>query len=209
MDIKDLQNRENPNKEYYQKLIADLEKRNFCKLSTPYADQWSDDMQLNRNIIDIFKNKLKGKVLVDLGCGQYLQHFDACAQQNSYTLNLARKLQVKSYIGVDKFIELNDLEDFNSKSLDAIIVKADMLDFVSKLPDNSVNFTINGIDGVVILNCDKYAQAVAAEMVRATLPKGIIFGIRSEPTEFLKSNPEEHKLNVLYERSNGYMFEKR
>jgi len=204
MELKDLQNHKNPNNDNYQKLIVNLGNKNCVTSSTPYADQWFDDMQLNPFIVDIFENKLKGRVLVDLGCGQHMQS----AIGNAYTLNLARKFQVKSYIGIDKLIKLNDLEDFNSKNLDAIIVKADMLDFVSKLSDNSVNFTINGIDGVVILDSDKYARAVAAEMVRATLSNGIIFGIRSEPTEFLRENSKEHKLKILYEKANGYIFEK-
>lgn len=50
-----------------------------------------------------------------------------------------------------------------------------MLDFVARLKDNSTNFTINGIDRLIIRST-RYEKALAREIVRATRINGLIFG---------------------------------
>jgi|GEM_PF-2782445 len=57
------------------------------------------------------------------------------------------------------------------------LVCDDMLDFVSRLPADSSNFMINGIDDLVLQDpTDEYQNALAQEIVRSLKPGGIIFG---------------------------------
>lgn len=56
------------------------------------------------------------------------------------------------------------------------IVCDDMLDFVSRLPDDSANFMMNGIDGFILTGSSEYKDALAREIVRTLKPGGIVFG---------------------------------
>lgn len=141
------------------------------------------------------KETLKNSVLVDLGCGEFLME------------SLASQFGAKGYIGVDKYFARgqlpidptkNQIEELiaarpNFKAsvaearlhgTDVGFTRADMLDFVSRLPENSVNFTLNGIDIQILGNelsrseniMDNYRQTLAKEILRATRQNGIIFG---------------------------------
>jgi hypothetical protein len=74
----------------------------------------------------------------------------------------------------------------------AIMVQGDMLDIRSRLPDNSANFTINGIDTWIIEN-SAYHQALARELERATVPGGIVFGMNSDAVFYISNESFENK----------------
>jgi len=128
---------------------------------------------------EYLKTKLKDSILVDLGGGQ-----GATAKE------IARAYEASAGINVDKFIggiELNPLKDLNAESIakygnnaqtnpECALVAADMLDFVSRLPDNSINFMANGIDAYIIGLDHEYNAALAKEIVRAMKPGGVLFG---------------------------------
>lgn len=127
-----------------------------------------------------FIQKLSGGVLVDLGGAE------------GNLRESALVWGVKTYINVDrgeyswqkdgKRLPPNPLKaavEFDESKLHIIGVNSDMLDFVSRMRDNSANFTINGIDFNIIED-DAYHAALAKEVIRATKPGGIIFGANSE-----------------------------
>ncbi len=66
-----------------------------------------------------------------------------------------------------------------------IDVRADMLDFVSRLKDSSVNISINGIDTDLIPD-DEYHKSLAKEILRATKQGGIVFGNNSEALQIIE-----------------------
>lgn len=78
-------------------------------------------------------------------------------------------MQKKYGIGEDRVDYIND----------------DMLKFVSKLPDKSTNFLINGIDDSIIRN-NKYWEKLSKELYRATEDSGIITGYGSAFYHFEK-----------------------
>jgi len=126
---------------------------------------------------DIFKDRLNGGILIDLGFGKV-----------PLMKALATRYKSKTYIGVDRYSigkedESSDphkvMDDLSKNDIQAILVKSDLLDFASRIPDNSVNFTINGIDKNIIPDED-YQKALVKEMIRATKKGGIIFGFNSD-----------------------------
>lgn len=100
--------------------------------------------------IDFFKSKLKGEILLDLAGGY------------GDMVDFADFMGARVYINVDlnpPFIkdkhEINPLIDISQQyeympEMQVINVKADMLDFISRCPDNSLNVTVNNIDSYVI-----------------------------------------------------------
>lgn len=69
------------------------------------------------------------------------------------------------------------------------LVKADMLDFLEYVPDNSSCIVINGIDYTLGITTE-YHQALAAEMARACKPGGIVFGVTSDSLTIVKNHPD-------------------
>ena len=58
----------------------------------------------------------------------------------------AQEMGVSKYIGVDKFnVRANEQQTQTSE-----YVSEDMLQYTTNLPDNSENFTLNGIDESII-----------------------------------------------------------
>jgi hypothetical protein len=117
--------------------------------------------------MDLLSKKLAGRVLVDAGCGN-------CSGRME---QLARELGAATYIGVD----INRESETRHRGKMGILVKrGDMLEFISRLPAESANFLLCGIDFVR----DKtYRSLMIEEMARAAMPGGIIFGRGSEPVE--------------------------
>lgn len=78
-------------------------------------------------------------------------------------------------------------------------IRADMLDFVSRIKDSSVNIVINGIDEYII-SVKKYHEALAQEIFRVTKKNGVIFGNRSNCLVVaLKSIKNDPLLKSQYE----------
>ena len=117
--------------------------------------------------LSFLKEKLKGKVLVDLGSG---------IDNSIFRLAIATDPSV--FIGVDKFAG-RDLSHLSEEGgMQAAGAKSDMLDFISRMPDNSANVTINGID-MNIIGEEKYHEALIREIIRVLPAGGIVFGRNS------------------------------
>ena len=128
------------------------------------------------------REKLKDSILVDLGCGARLA--------SGFMFGTMDKYSIAAYVGVDRYAwpdtsydptlnqwKKNDNRKLIRSGMPPIAkVHADMLDFVARLPDNSVNFVLNGIDRFVISTGSEYHRTLAKEMIRALKPGGIICG---------------------------------
>ncbi|MBI5530259.1 MAG: hypothetical protein HY918_02040 [Candidatus Doudnabacteria bacterium] len=192
----------------YGSLISDQIENDGNKISTPYSfktTEWLQDQHLLQQFPEIqkdrdyIKGRLSSSVLVDLGGGRSLMKTVAKSYGSLGYINT--DLNSESDEVVDPFskegqeILLNGTDEFRS-----VLVKMDMLDFVSRLPDNSVNFTANGIDNFII-GRGKYNNALAKEITRTLKPGGIIFGndmsaIEDELCELLNEVPNSFPRRV-------------
>jgi hypothetical protein len=174
----------------YQSLIAQLPTGIASEFDTRYSDG-TIDWLLYRQFrgleeegakdVEWIKNRISGQMLIDLGGGRELPMFQ-----------VAKKFDALGYINVDKYIgkslpydplrnQLEQYQDGRFLSLrgdtDIAVVKADMLDFVARISDNSsVVYTLNGIDYSIIGDNSQYHEALATEIARTLKPGGIVFG---------------------------------
>ncbi len=127
----------------------------------------------------IIEEKVRDKVVIDLGAGSAYRLLEEFA-----------KLNVKEYIGVDKKRSDSIISDYAKQRLGELGVKgdyirSDMLLFVSKLPDKSANFVINGIDDNILDN-KEYWDRLIDQIYRTTYDEGVIMGTGSEFNLFTK-----------------------
>jgi len=118
----------------------------------------------------VVKRKLKGQVLIDLGCGL----------NYGKIIRIASKVKVAKYYGVDKVI--NKESHYVVEGVEVNLFNKDMLEFCSKLTTNSCNFVMNGIDFLDQMG-GNYLDLFIAEVTRATRRGGIVFGRGSQPIE--------------------------
>ncbi len=204
VSLRDFLTYENPKIAEYRELMRQNQQEG-SRMEDGFAMQWSEilynpgsnDSQVNYNpsrwevARDYFKEKLSGGVLIDVG-GNTGNQIDTMRA-------FAKKFGARTYIDVDlmnggppdpftavranesQYLELPPEERIGA--MDEYLVTADMLDFVSRLPDNSCNFAENGIDQYILgtgRNGTEYGKALFREMIRATRVGGIIFGIESD-----------------------------
>lgn len=209
----------------------ELTRGNFAVLnSTEYSERWnflvSQSAEKYLQFKDVyareeyetldrlFREHLQGAVLIELGSGS-----------GYYVEQIAHKYKMGTYIRVDrdsghKYSELRPdpqiaIEDVQIEDLQRISVKADMLDFVARLRPNTANFTLNGIDRIIIDNV-KYHEALVQEILRVAQSGSLIFGVDSHALEILSEHSEtknsglkEHPVDALPEMSigRGHVFE--
>lgn len=141
------------------------------------------------NFGNFLEGKLKGKILVDLAGGV------------GNMRDFAKKAKAGVYILVERFYGNQEGDDPYKDVWDipawdkpgemvTIVVRSDVLLFLSKLKSNSVNITVNGFDNFVQSSAD-YHKAVAEEITRVTESGGIAFGVQSDA--FLYLNEEKMK----------------
>lgn len=149
----------------------------------------SGNIDLSQDSRNIIKNKFKDKIVIDLGVGQSFLKM----------LELIKNMEVKEFIGLEKFIPLSnekiptnneiknslDLSIKESKEfgINGAFIYDDMLIFLSKLPDKSANFIMNGIDSNVIQSLE-YWNMLSEEINRVSYDKGIITGYGSNFRNF-------------------------
>lgn len=217
-----------------------------------------------KKAIDLFKSKLGGKLLVDLGGYGSRTHFSFSNEDKvidppgtffaALMGEFAEKMGAQTYICVDtqtmsreglnlrplgEKVDLMTEEpyassvDYESRLKQAehfrkgarmadnsetqlVMVQSDMLDFIARMPDNSGNFTLNGID-TYIIDLPVYHKALADELERVTAVGGIIFGDhkinafgRPDFVEFLKKKTNLHQRTDLSMPSynESWLFEK-
>ena len=121
--------------------------------------------------------KLCGKVIVEPGCGL-----------GKSGIEIAERFSAEGYIGVDR----RKLDCWSSQirqdgSFNVEFKDMDMLSFIARLPDSSVNFLFNGID-FMVLNEERYWERLGREVWRKTEKGGIVFGICSVTRYFKQFN---------------------
>ncbi len=190
VSLKDLLTFKNLHLDRYQEIIERELKDNVFQpqrfseawISILY-DSFSEDIverhnpRILRKASEFFRDKLKDAFLIDLGGGW-----------GAIMAQFARKFGVQTYIIVDlgdvhdpysaQPIELEcELlsEEEKTRTMTALRVSDDMLDFVARLPDNSANFVLNGIDWDIIRD-NEYRSALISELARTTRHGGIVFG---------------------------------
>lgn len=195
IDLHDLLTYNNPNLLQYQELIQE---EHTASDNVPIPQQighaWINTFfditgetregDLSPQGRDYFNKKLQNSLLIDIGggAGQLME-------------TVAKKFGVDEYINVDIQIgkprdpyigyartdaDYSFLsEEERKQTMQGLDVSADMLDFVARIPNNSANFVLNGIDMYVILT-PKYREALFNEIVRAAKIGGILFGTGSD-----------------------------
>jgi hypothetical protein len=165
----------------YETLIQAQEKRAFYSPEA-YSEGWKmflllkDALPKVKKAYEFFIATLKNHPLIDLGGGMG----DAMEK-------FAKECQINLLINVDRGIHRENTpvdpykstQEKTSENLHQIQINADMLDFTSRVKDNSANFVLNGIDRAVIPD-HNYNEALSRELQRATCAKGIVFGIDSD-----------------------------
>ena len=225
IELKGLLTYVSPNEEIYKSLMSQEKARAISSdLDVEFGCMWGREVRENVNLERMLKEIMGGNTLVDLGCG--FPHYLNIAV-------LAKELGAKGYIGVDKNMGnmgtkitanyVNLKADFPNGPLrgvgigekyskedkrtnipeDSILVRIDMLDFISRLPSNSFNFTLNGID-TSILNTKEYTEAVIKEIIRATrkgiFSLGLNLDHESGVIGSLTSEAEKNGFKKIYEK---------
>ncbi len=199
--LRDLLTFVNPNLEKYKEII-ERESRNKVFYPQRFSERWINFLyngysqdpterynpQMFRKAYEFFREKLSDDILIDLGGGD-----------GEIMAQLAKKFGVKTYVSVDLGDNLDPYsaqpletesdflsDDQKGRQMTSLGVSADMLDFVARLPDNSANFVLNGIDWDIIRDSE-YRAALMAEISRATRKEGIVFGTG---TDIVPSDPK-------------------
>lgn len=200
----------NPRAEEYARIIERVRKQvaasEWGSPPDEYAGDWQRVVEPKPDGNDskykkFLEKKLKGSLLIDLGGGRA-----ADRTGKTHIGHVAEKLGVKTYINVERFLSDNVSVDLftdvsekvgveQPKNTKIITVKGDMLDFISRLPDNSANFSMNGIDHFVIED-EEYHNALTTELTRTTKPGGVVFGINCDAV-FSLSKDKFERLSLV------------
>lgn len=188
-------------------------------LSTSYSHTWRDFESphtlenADPKLVELFKKAIAGNILCELGGAGGRMEFLAANMGASLYLEVDKYPNHKKNdpTPIDPTIGTVKKREFvikrpNGKDHiliegehDQIHVRADMLDFISRLKDNSVNIVINGIDDFVI-EVPEYHKALAKEIIRITKRGGVIFGNYSNSLfELRKMIERDPKLREQFE----------
>ncbi|MBI2552074.1 hypothetical protein HYW17_02125 [Candidatus Uhrbacteria bacterium] len=167
----------------------------FQEFGEQYADRWQEMIEQGLGgtpeMVAVLREKLRGKLLVDLGGGYTLGDGPRGIMQ-SIMQDVALELGVKDYVNVDRHFTKRRVSAFfnptdvtrrlgieQPRGMHALYVQADMLAFLAHMQSETPNLTIalNGIDSFVIPDRarfgrgDSYFQMLVKEIARV-LPKG-------------------------------------
>ncbi|MEK7561739.1 MAG: hypothetical protein AAB541_02655 [Patescibacteria group bacterium] len=129
---------------------------------------------------DELLSRIRGRIVLDLGCGIRWLEFE----------EFLKKYEPSAYVGVDiwapygyrPYNEIPDLGivtplgDQEGDVLPGALIKGDMLEAISRMPDKSCCIALNGVDAF-ILPPSPYRRELEKEMVRVVSDEGIIFGV--------------------------------
>lgn len=144
-----------------------------------FSEEWFDFFKIAHYLehdatVKIMQDSLRGGSLIDLGAGSNFM-------QAGY--RLAEFFECRSYTAVDK--HNRPVAPFPTEPTSVTLHCDDMLTFTAGLAPGDHNFTLNGIDSLVIAN-DHYHYALAAEISRACRPGSLVFGVCSEVFDYFK-----------------------
>jgi len=195
-------------KEDYSRVIAEASREELDEgeLSASYSHTWDRFVSRHKikdedpRLVELFKKAISGNVLCELGGAGGRMEFLAANMDAGLYINVDKypngikndPKPVDPMVGVikqrDFVVKMSGMKDvvLIEGIHDEIHVRADMLDFISRLKDASVNIVINGIDSEVI-KVPEYHELLAKEILRVTKKNGVIFGNMSDSLFILKS----------------------
>jgi hypothetical protein len=133
--------------------------------------------------------KLAGQRLVDFGNGTAADDFQS----------LFAQFKPKSYIGIDEYNRFNMERPAEVKKyghvmhydtsvgdvLEGDLIRGDILEWASVLPDNFCSISLHGIDGIMFPTGAPFSEELKKDLVRILDPTGILFGISTEGRSIL------------------------
>lgn len=136
------------------------------------------DRDFMKPIKNILEEKLNGKSLVDLGCGN---------NDGNFPMDVKISLKKFTAVDIDPPVSKNKAPNNSDEGVvygiqkmkdngitkNASIVKEDILRYVANLPDGSSNFFLSALDDDVIVE-EEYWKYLSEEICRATENGGII-----------------------------------
>jgi hypothetical protein len=207
----------------YSQVILEASKEELPEgsegLSTSYSHTWKDFERSHSlekadlKLVELFKKAIAGNILCELGGAGGRMEFLAANMGASLYVEVDKypnhrkndPRPIDPTIGVvkkrDFVLRRPGMEDhvFIEGIYNEIHVRADMLDFISRLKDGSVNVVINGIDSFVI-RIPEYHRLLAKEIMRVTKDGGVIFGNYSDSLFIIRKMIEDDpKLKERFE----------
>lgn len=180
-------------------------------LETPYSENWDHATSLfgerseeeKALVVEerkYFREHLESAPLVDVGGGFGRLFSFAVASGSSMYVNVDRWRFHDEERGPNPITpsSVQRIGD-DARSIVRVSVCADMLDTLSRMKSDSANFTINGIDFIMVKN-EKYHEALAKEIYRATKPGGLIFGIESPVLDILLRQMQKGEVHLTEHR---------
>ncbi len=195
--------------------------REFLKEQFP--SESAKQESLYDETLSILKEKFKDQIVVDLGFGNSdigfflasLLGAKAYVAVDNYPINknkldgLTETKINEKLVDSTNMLKGGEWEEKNRKILQKVItakaipvsiVKDNILDFLRRLPDNSVSFFAFGVD-INMIPDDKYIEAVNREMQRVLSQKGGYLELRSAFEVGGTNNPFEEPSNRRLKRS--------
>lgn len=136
--------------------------------------------------------KLKGKPLLDLGCGrEHLASSFRFAVSVGASVYVGVDLDLPNEMTVKRRVEKERSLEIEGRGLKITLVEAEMLCFLKCVPAKSrVNIMMNGVNSTDMhlpegFDRNTFAIRIAEQMERIVEPDGIVFGMSLVPASFL------------------------
>lgn len=136
--------------------------------------EYSEDLE------HYFSEKLKDQIIVNLACGN-----------ESALVNTFKRFSPRGIVNVD----ISKPAGIKTDARHRVVVGEDVLEFVSRLPDDFCSFTVSGLDSNV-LPSKEYHEALLQEVHRSLKKEGILFGNQSDILNYARSLPDLRKVEI-------------
>ena len=216
--IKMLHSREEPNQEYYDRLIEEVrqDKSAMPTLSAGFAyplyirpffkPMDEQEEKRSKETKEFLPAIVEDEICLDLAGGT----------KKTMAESFLAPLDVNCiYYNIDMRLDLDGISISKVDKVDVILEKGDILSSLLKIPDNSIKFiSINGIDDITIILNTEYHKRLADHILRVLKPGGLIFGSCSASLEYLaailrdENIAEEKKKNLQIVEEKGVFFTK-
>ncbi|MEM2956025.1 MAG: methyltransferase domain-containing protein [Candidatus Pacearchaeota archaeon] len=136
----------------------------YIEATKPYSENLINYARVFDELADILKEGIKGKKVIDIGCGNPLN-------AENYAKFLMDEIGAESYTGVDAFIN-NDIERDKIK-----FIRKDALSYLSKQSNESAVVTANGILVKEVISDERYMKSLIKEIYRIVPRDGIFVAV--------------------------------
>lgn len=192
--------------EEYASIIKKQARRSFRGSPTYFDQAWKTVMNdpTRKEMADFIRERLRGRFLVDLGGGfggLDLPDFPVTAYINvdiyEEAFGAEHNQLVQNPMQPVAPIRTGDHYPYFDKNKRPIFsVYSDMLTFLAKVKSGSICCAMNGIDDHII-QVPEYGELLAQELVRVTVPGGVILGYISEPMNILDRQVKDGHVRLV------------